>query len=154
MNFKHAILSISLGIAVNGIAIASTVVLSEPEVQTIITRAGYSQIQIIEQDGPLLRVLATDQNNQKVTLFVNDQGEILGAADTVELGMVAVSDRIQPPVSKDEVPKILMNAGFHNVHDIDLKNTYWKAEADDIRGDDYEIHIALETGKIIHIEDD
>jgi hypothetical protein len=49
-----------------------------------------------------------------------------------------------------------MNAGFRNVHDIDYLDSrgLWKLEADDISGEDYELHIEPNTGRIVHIEDD
>jgi hypothetical protein len=49
-----------------------------------------------------------------------------------------------------------MNAGFHNVHDIDFLDSkgVWKAEADDITGEDYELHVDATSGRIVHLEDD
>lgn len=45
---------------------------------------------------------------------------------------------------------------INNVHDIDYLGGQglWKAEADDITGEDFELHVNPETGMIVHIEDD
>jgi hypothetical protein len=59
-------------------------------------------------------------------------------------------------VTEAGVEAIVINAGFHNVHDIDMLDSkgLWKAEADDSAGEDYELHIDPLSGQIVHIEDD
>ena len=38
--------------------------------------------------------------------------------------------------------------------DVSLRDGVWKAEADDITGSDFEVHVDAKSGQIVHIEDD
>lgn len=164
MNLKPLIYSIALGLALSVSAIAGTLVIKQPEVRTIITEAGYGDPILIEQDGGLWRVKTIDVDSEaQVTLFVNERGEILGASEVVELRLAdssktttTVIQKMPEPLTASSVATIVMNAGFHNVHDVDYLDSrgLWKAEADDISGEDYELHVNPETGMIVHIEDD
>jgi len=164
MNLKPLIYSIPLGLALSVSAIAGTLVIKQPEVRTIITQAGYGEPILIEQDGDFWRVNTIDDNSEaKVTLFVNERGEILGASKVVALRIAdssktttTVIQTMPEPLTASSVATIVMNAGFHNVHDIDYLDSrgLWKAEADDISGEDYELHVNPDTGMIVHIEDD
>jgi len=162
MNLKHVFLAVMMGIAITGSAFAGTVYIEKPQVRTIVTDAGYGDPVLIERDGEIWRVKSLDQADKvEVTLYVTQDGKILGASDIVEsrIGSTVTTTVIQPlpePLSESSVATIVMNAGFHNVHDIDYLSHrgVWKAEADDITGEDFELHINPETGMIVHIEDD
>lgn len=164
MKLKTLVYSISLGIALSTSAVAGSLVIKEPEVRTIITEAGYGEPVLVEKDGKLWRVESIDANNEtEVTLFVNQDGKILGASEVVEAYISGSSDtsltiveNVPEPITESSVATIVMNAGFHNVHDIDYLDGrgVWKAEADDITGEDFELHVNPETGMIVHIEDD
>lgn len=73
---------------------------------------------------------------------------------------VYVEKRILVPVggrlSKDDVRAVLVASGYHDVHDIDWlkRRGVWKAEARDRTGDDKEIHVDPQDGRILHVEDD
>ncbi len=172
MNVKRTILSVSLGLALTGSVFADTILIKEPEVRTIVTEAGYADPVLVVRDGELWRVKTPDGGSDtEVTVFVNSEGEILGAADVARMRVketttttttTTTSDapvEVQipaEPATPSDVTQIVMNAGFHNVHDIDFLDSQdvWKAEADDISGEDYEIHVDDDTGRIVHIEDD
>jgi hypothetical protein len=164
MNLKPLILSISLGLATSISALAGTLIIKEPEVKTIVTTAGYAEPLLIKQDGGLWRVKSLDNySDTEVTIFVNNEGEILGASEVIESRIAEQTTTttttiktLPEPLNESSVATIVMNAGFHNVHDIDYLDGrgVWKAEADDITGEDYELHVNPETGLIVHIEDD
>jgi hypothetical protein len=164
MNLKSLIYSVPFGLALSVSAIAGALVIKEPEVRTIITDAGYGDPVLIEMDGKLWRVKSIDNDSDaEVTLFVNQEGEILGAAEVVESRITkstttttTIIENLPEPLTESSVATIVMNAGFHNVHDIDFLDGrgVWKAEADDISGEDYELHVNPHTGMIVHIEDD
>jgi predicted small secreted protein len=158
MNRKHGILGVALGLALAGAAAAETIVLAEPEVRTIVTKAGYGEPVLIKRDHELWRVRSVSPAGEEVTLFVDADGKLLGAADVTRTRITTTTTtttQVAPkPVDAVTVNAVLAEAGFHNVHDVDFKDGIWKAEADDITGEDFEVHVDANTGLIVHIEDD
>lgn len=163
MNTKHNLLAIALGLSLAGAAAAETVILAEPEVRTIVTRQGYAEPLVVERDHDLWRVRSISPAGEKVTVFVNADGEVIGAADVARTRIVetttTTTTEVAPvpapdPVDEGDVASVLVDAGFHNVHDVEYRDGVWKAEADDITGDDLEIHVDASTGLIVHVEDD
>ena len=70
-------------------------------------------------------------------------------------------DSIEQPaatttIMEGDVANVLREAGYDNVHDIEYLDDrgVWKAEADDARGEDFELHVDATTGEIVHFEDD
>lgn len=167
MNPKISVLTIAMSMALAGSVLAetttttstTTVTVKEPEVRTIVTKAGFRSPTVIEQEGELWRVVSTDRDSDDdVTLFVTSDGRILGAAEVYELKgpeFASLTSPVTGPLNEATVASVVMDAGFHHVHDIDYLNGkgVWKAEADDITGEDYEIHVDSK-GRIVHIEDD
>src|SRR5690606_32718129 len=88
MNTKTKILAASLGLALSGAVAAETIVLSEPEVRTIVTRSGYAEPVLIKRDHELWRVRSVNPAGQEVTIFVNADGELLGASDVARTRIV------------------------------------------------------------------
>lgn len=163
MNFKPLILAVSLGLYLAPSAFAGTIVIKEPQVRTIVAEAGYGDPIVIEKDGVLWRVQSLDNDSDaQVTIFIDQEGEILGPSQVIEsrLGSTTttttVIKTVPEPLTASSVATIVMDAGFHNVHDIDYMENrgVWRAEADDITGEDYELHVNPNTGLIVHIEDD
>lgn len=158
MNRKHGILGMALGLALAGAAAAETIVLAEPEVRTIVTKAGYGEPVLIKRDQDLWRVRSLSPAGQEVTLFVDADGKLLGAADVARTRITTTTTtttQVAPkPIDAMTVNTVLAEAGFHNVHDVDLEGGIWKAEADDITGEDFEVHVDASTGLIVHVEDD
>jgi uncharacterized membrane protein YkoI len=165
-------LAVSLGLALAGSAmaetttVAETIVITEPEVRTLVVDEGFSDPILVERDGDLWRVksVATGGTDE-VTLFVNSEGQVLGAADVARSRMTQTTTTTTETttttpapaeVTSESVNTTVMNAGFTNVHDIDFLEDegVWKAEADDSRGEDYELHVDASSGEIVHIEDD
>jgi hypothetical protein len=167
MNYKRLVLAVFIGAALTGPVLAdTTLVIKEPEVRSIVTEAGFGQPVLVVREGEFWRVRSNNGDDQKeVTLFVNAEGEILGAAEVAKARLATettttttttTSVEQADPVTHDQVAEIVIDAGFHNVHDIDFidRKGVWKAEADDITGEDFALHIDPLTGLIIHIEDD
>jgi membrane protein implicated in regulation of membrane protease activity len=154
------LLAVSLGLSLAGAAAAETIVIAEPQVRTIVTQAGYAEPVNIVREGELWRVRSVAPAGDEVTIFVDANGEVLGAANVartriVETTTVAPVPRVvAAPLTEADVTAVLVEAGFHNVHDVDRRGNVWKAEADDITGEDFEIHVDATTGMIVHIEDD
>jgi hypothetical protein len=167
MTLKQLVVAISLGLALTGSALAETIVISEPEVRTIVTKEGYGDPILVERDGDLWRAKTINKaGDGEVTLFVNSEGQVLGAADVARTRVTettttttttsAVPAPAPVPVTEATVSTIVINAGFHNVHDIDYLDDkgVWKAEADDITGEDFELHVDANSGQVVHVEDD
>lgn len=122
----------------------------------IVTEAGYAEPDVIVKHGEIWRVKTQKATGQIVTLYVTPEGEVIGAARAAsdyELKVVEKPDS-ETAYTPEDVKQVLTEAGFYNIHDVDMQNGTWKAEADDASGEDYEIHIEAASGKIVHIEDD
>jgi hypothetical protein len=149
-----------------GAAFAETIVIREPEVRAIVTQAGYGDPVLVERDGNLWRVHSLDNDSEAdVTLFVNEQGKLLGASDVARERISKITTTTttttttagpEPLTEPTSVAEAIRDAGFHNVHDVDFSDHrgVWIAEADDITGEDFELHVDPATGLIVHIEDD
>ncbi len=157
MTANVVLLTTALGLGFAGTTTAeTTVVLSEPKVKMIVTEAGYAEPEMIVKHGEIWRVKTQKDTGNTVTLYVTPEGEIIGAAQAAsqyELKVVEKPDS-EAAYTPEDVRQVLTEAGFHNIHDVDMQNGTWKAEADDSSGEDYEIHIDVASGKIVHIEDD
>ena len=165
MNYKLIMLAAVAGLSMAVTAAADTLIITEPKVRTIVTEAGYGDPILITQEGELWRVTSPAKDSKdNVTVFVNAKGEILGAAavtrtlitQTTPASTAAVVIDADNALTESSVATIVMDAGFHNVHDIDYLDGkgVWKAEADDITGEDYELHVSPTSGRIVHVEDD
>ena len=158
MNSTRVILAAAIALGFAGAVAAETIVITEPQVRTIVTKAGYAEPVLIKREDTLWRVRSTNPAGMEVTLFVDDKGKVLGAADVARSRIVTTTTTTKTvppaPVDASYVTKVLVDAGFHDIHDVSLDDGVWKAEADDITGDDREIHIDATTGLIAHIEDD
>jgi len=169
MTLKQLVIAVSLGLALTGSAVAETIVISEPEVRTIVVKEGYGEPTLVERDGSLWRVKSIDNDGDgEVTVFIDAEGKVLGAADVArtritETTTTTTTTSATPapaptptPVTEATVTTVVMNAGFHNVHDIAFLDSQgvWKAEADDSSGADYELHVDATSGLLVHVEDD
>jgi hypothetical protein len=165
MNKRILTAMMATTLAASGLAIAdtTTITITEDEARTIVSGAGYGEPVLVTQDGDLWRIRSMDKaTDEEVILFVNNEGKILSAGDVVELRLAdkqpttVIQTEVKTPVTRETVALVAMNAGFRNVHDIDYLDSrgLWKLEADDISGEDYELHIEPNTGRIVHIEDD
>ena len=161
MNSKHGILAAALALGFAGAAAAETIVIAEPEVRTVVVKAGYAEPLMIKREDAFWRVRSMNPAGKEVTLFVDANGKVLGAADVARTRLLTkttttttTTTRVPKPIDATSVTSVLTDAGFHDIHDVSLKDGVWKAEADDITGDDREIHVDATSGLIVHVEDD
>jgi hypothetical protein len=166
MKLNQFILALLLGMTLPASVLAATLVIKEPEVRAIVAEKGYHDPIVIERDGDFWRVVSYDNDSAaEVTVFVDERGEVLGAADVArtritETTTTTTTTTAEPAVETvtqpSSVATIVRDAGFHNVHDIAYLDNrgVWKAEADDITGSDFELHVDPNTGMIVHVEDD
>lgn len=167
MTLKQLVVAVSLSLSLAGSVVAETIVITEPEVRTIVVKEGYADPISVVREGDMWRVKSARTSAPgEVTVFVDSEGRVLGAADVVRTRMTktTTTTTVTPaapaptpaPVTEAAVEAIVIKAGFHNVHDIDMLNSkgVWKAEADDSAGEDYELHVDAMSGLIVHIEDD
>ena len=59
-------------------------------------------------------------------------------------------------ITEADVSNVVRAAGYSNVHDIKYVEDrgVWTAEADDLTGDDFQLHVDATTGQIVHVEED
>ena len=159
MNSKHGILAAALALGFAGAVGAETIVIAEPEVRTIVTKAGYAEPLTIKREDTFWRVRSLNPAGKEVTLFIDENGKVLGASEVARTRLVTTTTTTTTtpapaPLDATSVTSVLTDAGFHDIHDVSLQGGVWKAEADDITGDDMEIHVDANTGRIVHVEDD
>ncbi len=65
-----------------------------------------------------------------------------------------VAEKLVSSLSENDVKAKLAAAGYSKIHDVDFDDGVWKAEAERADGNDVEIHLAANTGEIIHVEND
>ena len=58
------------------------------------------------------------------------------------------------PVNEAEVRDVLVDAGFHDIHDVEYDGGRWRAEVRDATGEDFEVELDPVDGRIVHLEDD
>jgi hypothetical protein len=170
MTLNRFIFALVMGMALPASLLAAALVIKEPEVRAIVAERGYRDPIVIERDGDFWRVVSYDNDSAaEVTVFVDERGEVLGAADVARTRITettttttttttepAAEPAAEPVTQPSSVATIVRDAGFHNVHDIAYLDNrgVWKAEADDITGSDFELHVDPNTGMIVHVEDD
>jgi hypothetical protein len=77
----------------------------------------------------------------------------------VEVKLDATTGKIIPDehvakISKDEVIVKVQAAGYTNVHDVDFEGGVWKVEANDSAGNDVELKVDPDNGRILGSEKD
>ena len=65
-----------------------------------------------------------------------------------------MAEKLVSDLSENDVKAKLTAAGYSKIHDVDFDDGVWKAEAERADGNDVEIHLAANTGEIIHVEND
>ena len=77
----------------------------------------------------------------------------------VELRIDSATHKIYPDepvatIGKDAIVTKLLDAGYTNVHDVEMEGGVWKAEANDTTGADVEIKLDPDDGHILGSEKD
>lgn len=117
---------------------------------------GFDDIRVLEFDGLLWHAEAVDSNGQSVAVRINPaSGEInTSTMHEVLTAPAAVTLRVPQPLDELEFRKLLVDAGYHDIHDVEYDGGIWRAEAVDALGEDFEIRVDAGSGRVVHIEDD
>ena len=116
--------------------------LKEPEVRALLTEKGYTKVDDLDFEDGQWETDATSANGERVDVRINPAtGDI-------------VAEKLVSNLSENDVKAKLAAAGYSKIHDVDFDDGVWKAEAERADGNDVEIHLAANTGEIIHVEND
>lgn len=116
--------------------------MGEPKVRALLTEKGYTRIDDLDFEDGMWETDATSANGDRVDVRVNPaSGDIM-------------AEKLVSTLSENDVKAKLAAAGYSKVHDVDFDDGVWKAEAERADGNDVEIHLAANTGEIVHVEND
>jgi hypothetical protein len=101
----------------------------------------------------------TEINDVKFTEGVWTADAKSADGNHVEVKLDATTGKIIPDehvakISKDEVIVKVQAAGYTNVHDVDFEGGVWKVEANDSAGNDVELKVDPDNGRILGSEKD
>ena len=121
---------------------AGTDALKEPQVRALHTEKGYTNIDDLDFEDGMWETDATSANGDRVDVRINPaSGDVM-------------AEKLVSDLSENDVKAKLTAAGYSKIHDVDFDDGVWKAEAERADGNDVEIHLAANTGEIIHVEND
>ena len=121
---------------------AGKVALKEPQVRALLTEKGYTNIDDLDFEDGMWETDATSANGDRVDVRINPaSGDVM-------------AEKLVSDLSENDVKAKLTAAGYSKIHDVDFDDGVWKAEAERADGNDVEIHLAANTGEIIHVEND
>lgn len=101
-----------------GTAVVATPVESADAVIDILTRAGYAEVRDVEQDDGLWEAEVRGADGRFHDLHVVPaSGEILDSRTDKRV------------LAADEIHALLESEGYTNIHDLDLDDAVWEAEA-------------------------
>lgn len=112
------------------------------EIESAITRAGYSNVRKLKLDDGVWEAKAQDANHRRVKLSVDRfTGKVY-------------PDDVRPQVSAHEVEARLAAAGYHDIHDIEFDDGLWSVDARNSAGQKVDIKVAPDDGHIIEVHRD
>ena len=116
--------------------------LKEPQVRALLTEKGYTNIDDLDFEDGMWETDATSANGDRVDVRINPaSGDVM-------------AEKLVSDLSENDVKAKLTAAGYSKIHDVDFDDGVWKAEAERADGNDVEIHLAANTGEILHVEND
>ncbi|UOV03891.1 PepSY domain-containing protein [Pseudoxanthomonas sp. F37] len=146
---RHRLLALATLAALSGAVFAQAPAptagkdaLKEPQVRALLTEKGYTHIDDLDFEDGMWETDATSANGDRVDVRINPAtGEVM-------------AEKLVSDLSENDVKARLTAAGYSKIHDVDFDDGVWKAEAERADGNDVEIHLAANTGEIIHVEND
>ena len=146
---RHRLLALAALAALSGAVFAQAPAptagkdaLKEPQVRALLTEKGYTHIDDLDFEDGMWETDATSANGDRVDVRINPAtGEVM-------------AEKLVSDLSENDVKAKLTAAGYSKIHDVDFDDGVWKAEAERADGNDVEIHLAVNTGEIIHVEND
>ncbi|MDR7068760.1 hypothetical protein J2X02_001577 [Pseudoxanthomonas japonensis] len=149
LRLRHRLLTLATLAALSGAAFAQAPspttgkdALKEPQVRALLTEKGYTNVDDLDFEDGQWETDATSANGERVDVRINPAtGDV-------------VAEKLVSSLSENDVKAKLAAAGYSKIHDVDFDDGVWKAEAERADGNDVEIHLAANTGEIIHVEND
>lgn len=159
MNMRITILSLSIALASTGVASMYGAVAGEkPMTPPATTQASDP---MTEAD---VRALLMGDGYTEINDVVFKEGTWTADAESadgqhVELRIDSATRKIYPDepvatIGKDAIVTKILDAGYTNVHDVEMEGGVWKAEANDSKGNDVEIKLDPDDGHILGSEKD
>ncbi|MBA3928614.1 MAG: PepSY domain-containing protein [Xanthomonas sp.] len=149
LRLRHRLLTLATLAALSGAAFAQAPspttgkdALKEPQVRALLTEKGYTNVDDLDFEDGQWETDATSANGERVDVRINPAtGDV-------------VAEKLVSSLSENDVKAKLAAAGYSKIHDVDFDDGVWKAEAERADGNDVEIHLAANTGEIVHVEND
>jgi membrane protein implicated in regulation of membrane protease activity len=154
MTIRIAILAIATAAAmvatpVAGAATTTTVettrvnaAMTEADVRALMADQGYKEIHDVEFKGGTWTADAESADGNHVEVRIDSvTGKI-------------IPDEPVATIGKDAIVTMLLNAGYTHVHDVEMDDGVWNAEADDPKGNDVELKLDPNDGHILGSETD
>ena len=146
---RHRLLTLAALAALSAAAVAQPPApttgkdaLKEPQVRALLTEKGYTNIDDLDFEDGMWETDATSANGDPADVRINPaSGDVM-------------AEKLVSDLSENDVKAKLTAAGYSKIHDVDFDDGVWKAEAERADGNDVEIHLAANTGEIIHVEND
>lgn len=160
MNTRNSLLSLAVALAFAGAASAQTTTtttvapvtppadtkatdpMTETSVRALMTAAGYTGINDVEFKEGSWTADGKSADGKHVEVRIDSATGKIYPDETVAT------------IGKDAIIINVQQAGYTNVHDVDMEGGVWKAEANDSDGNDVEIKLDPQDGHIIGSEKD
>ncbi len=116
--------------------------MTEAQVRAKLEAQGYEKVNDVKFEDGVWKADARSADGNRVGVRIDP-----------ETGTVR-PDELVANLSEADVRARLAAAGYTNVHDVDFEDGIWNAEADDPSGQDVELKIDPDTGKVMGKEKD
>ena len=139
---KHAGIALGLALALCAPAAmaqdaATADAMTAPEVRAVLEAQGYTRINDVEFDDGMWKADARSADGQRVELRIDPAtGKVYPEDAVARLGEADVRAK-------------LAAAGYSNVHDVEFDDGVWTAEAEDESGNDVELTLDPDTGRVV-----
>jgi hypothetical protein len=151
---KHSILATTLALTLVGAIPLATAQQTPPEttqatstmtatdVNVLLASKGFTEINDVKFKDGTWTADAKSADGNHVELRIDANTREVFADDSVAT------------IGKDEIITKVQAAGYTNVHDVEVEDGVWKAEAQDSQGKDVEVRLDPKDGSIIGSEKD
>jgi major membrane immunogen (membrane-anchored lipoprotein) len=116
--------------------------MTETSVRALLVGAGFTEINDVKFKGGSWTADAKSADGNHVELRIDSAtGKIYPDEPVATIG-------------KDQIIVLVQAAGYTNVHDVEMEDGVWKAEADDSKGNDVELKLDPNDGHVIGAKND
>jgi hypothetical protein len=121
---------------------AATDPMTEADVRALMTAQGYTEINDVKFKEGTWTADGKSADGNHVEVRIDSATRKI------------IPDAPVATISKDQIIILLQDAGYTNVHDVDMEGGVWKAEANDSTGKDVELKLDPNDGHILGSEPD